>query len=93
MSDATQKTPRAPRDLDREIERTQAKLKKLELERKEQARKAAERNERAILDSLRDAKLLELPAEKWQEKIRDIARLLSGAPSVKPIAEQSTHST
>ncbi|UVS82765.1 hypothetical protein EFP18_00300 (plasmid) [Burkholderia glumae] len=76
MSDATQKSARTPRDLDREIERAQAKLKKLEQERREQARKAAERNERAILDCLREAKLLELPAETWQGKITDITRLL-----------------
>ncbi|QKM51717.1 hypothetical protein B7760_05794 (plasmid) [Burkholderia glumae] len=90
MSDATQKSARTPRDLDREIERAQAKLKKLEQERREQARKAAERNERAILDCLREAKLLELPAETWQGKITDITRLLSAAPSAEQGAGQPT---
>lgn len=80
MTADTGRTVRAPKTLDDEIARTEAKLKRLQEQRRTNERKALERNERAILDVLKSEKLNEVSAEKWKAAIAPIRRALGVAP-------------
>ncbi|MBU9385803.1 hypothetical protein [Burkholderia gladioli] len=76
------KTARAPKSLDEEIERTAAKLKRLQEQRRTKERQEVERNERAIFDLLKAEKLNVVPAEKWKAGLAGIRRALGVAASV-----------
>ncbi len=76
------KTARAPKSLDEEIERTAAKLKRLQEQRRTKERQEVERNERAIFDLLKAEKLNVVPAEKWKAGLTGIRRSLGVAASV-----------
>ncbi|WP_186034035.1 hypothetical protein [Burkholderia gladioli] len=76
------KTARAPKSLDEEIERTTAKLKRLQEQKRTKERQEVERNERAIFDLLKAEKLNVVPAEKWKAGLAGIRRALGVAASV-----------
>ncbi|MBW5288136.1 hypothetical protein [Burkholderia gladioli] len=76
------KTARAPKSLDDEIEKTTAKLKRLQEQKRTKERQEVERNERAIFDLLKAEKLNVVPAEKWKTGLAGIRRALGVAASV-----------
>ncbi|WP_186183797.1 hypothetical protein [Burkholderia gladioli] len=76
------KTARAPKSLDDEIEKTTAKLKRLQEQKRTKERQEVERNERAIFDLLKAEKLNVVPAEKWKAGLAGIRRALGVAASV-----------
>lgn len=69
MNAVTEKPERKSRDLDDEIARAAAKLKRLQDQRQEQIRKNRERNVKVLLELLRSEGLDEIPAEQWKSRI------------------------
>lgn len=78
MNAATEKSERKGRDLDDEIAKAEAKLKKLRDERIERDRKTRERNVKAVMDLLRAEGLDDVPAEHWKIRIGAVKAALEG---------------
>ena len=67
---------RKPRSLEDEIERQEARLKKLQDNLKEKKRREYERNAKAIAALLQTEHLDQVPVETWQQQLPAIKALL-----------------
>ncbi len=90
MSAAVERSARTPKSIDDEIAKAKEKLRRLEEQRRESVRKAAERNERAIVELMRAEKLNEIPVEQWKAAMGALRAALGvTAPAAAPQSGQA----
>jgi hypothetical protein len=83
------KAGRPSRTRDEEIAATEAKLRRLREEKKEDERKERERNQRAILAQIKEEGLDEIGVERWKEIMPKLRDLLKGKGSSKAKAAEA----
>ncbi|KWH27655.1 hypothetical protein WL99_20085 [Burkholderia cepacia] len=84
MTAELEKSARKPRSLDDEIERTAAKLKRLQEQQRERVRKDRERNQKDVLELLRAEGLDAVPAEQWKARLDAVKVALTGSREKVP---------
>ncbi|MET3631918.1 hypothetical protein [Burkholderia sp. 572] len=87
MSAELGKTVRKTRSIEDEIERTAAKLKRLQEQQRERARKDRERNQKDVLELLRAEGLDVIPAEQWKVRLDAVKAALAVSGETFPEAK------
>jgi hypothetical protein len=91
------KPKKGAKTLDEEIAAAQERLLRLQAQKREQERKALERNQKAIAAFLRTEKLDAIPIEKWTAALAGLRKLLKveeakGEAPASPAAPSSASS-